>query len=147
MDTPETPEGQDPSGLPAPPPPPSSGLPTPPPAPEGQWAPPPPPPPPAGMPGVPGGQEQTLAQQGIVQKSSGKATAALVLGICGLLICPPICSTLALIFGYQSKNEIDSSGGAIGGRGLAVAGIVMGWIGIVITAIGLLIILGGVAGS
>jgi Domain of unknown function (DUF4190)/Protein of unknown function (DUF2510) len=59
--------------------------------------------------------------------SNGKAIASLVLGI--LWLCS-IGSILALIFGYQAKNEIDASGGAQGGRGMAVAGIVLGWIGV-----------------
>jgi hypothetical protein len=65
-------------------------------------------------------------------ETSGKATASLVLGICGLVVCPLICSILALVFGYQGRAEIDKSGGRIGGRGNATAGIVLGWIGLVI---------------
>jgi Domain of unknown function (DUF4190) len=65
-------------------------------------------------------------------KTSGKSTAALVLGILGLLFCPLICSVLALVLGYQSRREIDAAGGRLGGRGNATAGIVLGWIGIAI---------------
>ena len=72
--------------------------------------------------------------------TSGKATAALVLGILGFVLCPFICSVLALVYGYQARNEIDGSGGRISGRGLATAGIILGWVGIVIW--GLLIALG-----
>ena len=80
--------------------------------------------------------------------SSGKATAALVMGILGLVFCPLICSVLALVFGYQSRNEIDGSGGRISGRGNATAGIVLGWIGVVICALFLiLIVIGVVAGD
>jgi len=60
-----------------------------------------------------------------VQKTNGYAIASLVLGII------PLCGIggiLALIFGYMAKNQIDNSGGAEGGRGLAIAGIVLGWI-------------------
>ncbi len=74
-------------------------------------------------------------------RSSGKSTAALVLGILGLVLCPLICSVLALVFGYQARREIDGSGGTIGGRGNAIAGIVLGWIGIAIVA-ALLILIG-----
>ena len=59
----------------------------------------------------------------------------MVLGIVGLVACPLVCSILALVFGYQSRNEIDASGGYQGGRGMAVAGIVTGWIGVVLSAI------------
>jgi hypothetical protein len=76
------------------------------------------------------------------QQSSGKSTAALVLGILGLVFCPLICSVLALVFGYQARREIDASGGRLTGRGNATAGIVLGWIGvaIVVAFIGLVIL-------
>ena len=61
--------------------------------------------------------------------NSGKATASLVLGIVGLLICPLICSGLAIIFGVLARNEIQESGGAIGGLGMARAGLILGVIG------------------
>ncbi len=63
-------------------------------------------------------------------QTSGKSTAALVLGILGLVLCPLIFSILALIFGYQARADIDRSNGTIRGRGNATAGIVLGWIGI-----------------
>ena len=65
----------------------------------------------------------------------GKATAALVLGIVGIFICPIICSTLALVFGMQARQEIDASGGALGGRGLAQAGFILGIVGLVLGVI------------
>jgi hypothetical protein len=52
--------------------------------------------------------------------------ASLVLGILWIWW---VGSVLALIFGYVGKNQIDESGGAQGGRGLAIAGIVLGWVG------------------
>jgi hypothetical protein len=67
---------------------------------------------------------------GVGPPTNGKATASMVLGILGLLFLYLIGPVLALIFGYQAKNEIEASGGAQGGRGMAIAGIVMGWIGI-----------------
>jgi Domain of unknown function (DUF4190) len=82
------------------------------------------------------------------QQSSGKATAALVLGILGLVLCPFICSILALVFGYQARREIDASGGRMTGRGNATAGVVLGWIGVafLVLLIGL-IILGATVGD
>ena len=62
--------------------------------------------------------------------TSGAATASLVLGICGLVVCPFVCSVLALVFGYQAREQIDESGGQLGGRSSAVAGIVLGWVGV-----------------
>lgn len=66
------------------------------------------------------------------RKTNGKATASLVLGILGLpFICPLVIPTvLALVFGYQSRREIDRSGGQQGGRGLAQAGIILGWVSV-----------------
>jgi len=78
------------------------------------------------------------------QTSNGKSTAALVLGILGLLFCPLICSVLALVFGYQSRREIDASGGRMGGRGNATAGIVLGWIGVSISVIFLILLVIGI---
>ena len=65
-------------------------------------------------------------------KTSGEAIAALVLGICGLLVCPFFCSIPALVMGYSARKDIDGSAGRITGRGMAVAGIVLGWIGLVL---------------
>ena len=80
--------------------------------------------------------------------SSGKATASLVLGILGLVFCPLICSVLALVFGFQARNEIDGSGGRISGRGNATAGIVLGWIGVALCALFvILVIIGLLAGE
>ena len=73
------------------------------------------------------GQQQPPYQQ---QTTPGSATAALILGICALLVCPIICAPLALIYGNKARNEIDGSGGRLGGRGMATAGIILGWIGI-----------------
>jgi hypothetical protein len=78
-------------------------------------------------------------------ETSGKAITALVLGILGLLLCPLICSVLAVIFGYQARREGDSSAGRVGGRGIAVAGVVLGWIGLVIWSVLLILIVIGLA--
>src|SRR3954451_10980518 len=79
----------------------------------GQWGPPPPP-------------------------ASSKATTALVLGIVGLLMCPIVCSILAIVFAKQAYTEIDYSGGRIGGRGNAQAGLILGWIGLALWGLGIL---------
>jgi hypothetical protein len=55
------------------------------------------------------------------------AVASLVLGIIWLFW---VGSILALVFGYVGKGQIDRSGGAQSGRGLAIAGIVLGWVGV-----------------
>lgn len=78
---------------------------------------------------------------GNVQRTPGKATASLVLGIIGLVFCPIVCSVLAIIFGAQAKAEIDSNP-ALGGRGQAQAGFICGIVGLSIGAILLIVILG-----
>jgi hypothetical protein len=55
------------------------------------------------------------------------AVTSLVLGIIWLFW---VGSILALVFGYVGKGQIDRSGGAQSGRGLAIAGIVLGWVGV-----------------
>lgn len=80
-------------------------------------------------------------------RSNGKATAALVLGIIGIFICPIVCSVLAIIFGYSARNEIAASGGAQTGESYALAGIILGWVGLAIHAIWLTIVIIAVAAS
>ena len=62
--------------------------------------------------------------------ANGMAVASMVLGILGLFFLFGIGPLLALIFGYQSKRQIEESGGTQGGLGLAIAGIVTGWVGV-----------------
>jgi hypothetical protein len=75
-------------------------------------------------------------------QTAGKATAALVLGILGLVLIPIIPSILAIVFGNSAKQQIDGSGGRLGGRGLASAGVVLGWVAL---ALGALLIIAVVA--
>jgi hypothetical protein len=92
--------------------------------------------------------------------NSGKAIASMVIGVAGAVIGLPSfclfglcatgvmvpCAIVSLILGYMAKREIDQSGGAIGGSGMATAGIILGWVDIglaVIAAIlGILALLG-----
>ncbi|WP_253298147.1 DUF4190 domain-containing protein [Paenibacillus sp. MSJ-34] len=74
-------------------------------------------------------------------KTNGKAIAALVLGICAIII--PyigfIIGIIAIIMSKLSFNEIKRSGD--GGKGMAIAGLVCGIIGLVFYAIIFLIII------
>lgn len=81
------------------------------------------------------------------QTTPGSATAALILGICALLVCPIICAPLALVYGNKARNEIDGSGGRLGGRGMATAGIVLGWIGVAYAVLVIIYIIAVAAGS
>src|SRR3954469_14741574 len=93
------------------------------------------------------GQEQpqwSPQSQRPVPLTPGAATAALILGICSLVICPWVCGPLALAYGYRARTEIDVSAGRLTGRGIATAGVVTGWIGcgfaLLITAVLTLVI-------
>lgn len=77
------------------------------------------------MPALPACPPQPLYVQRPI--TNGKAVASLVLGILCLY---GIGSILALVFGFMARKEIDASGGAQTGRGMATAGIVLGFIGI-----------------
>lgn len=63
---------------------------------------------------------------------TGNAIASLVFGILGLVFCPIICSILALVFGYKSKNLREPA------EGMALAGIILGWVGLALGIIGLI---------
>jgi peptidyl-prolyl cis-trans isomerase D len=64
---------------------------------------------------------------GTQPKTSGKAIASLILG---LLVLPPLGSTLAVVFGHLAYSEIKRSTGRLKGRGMAIAGLVIGYLGI-----------------
>ncbi|MEW6554871.1 MAG: DUF4190 domain-containing protein [Actinomycetota bacterium] len=75
------------------------------------------------------------------QVNNSKATASLILGIIGLIICPLICSVLAIILGFTAKNEIAASGGYQTGESNARAGIILGWIGLALAVIWVVILI------
>jgi hypothetical protein len=73
-------------------------------------------------------------------RTSGKAIAAFVLSIAGLIALPLVCSTLAVILAAVGRKEIDVDP-QLKGRGLATAGLVIGIVGLVLAVIALVIIL------
>ena len=75
------------------------------------------------------------------QQTSTTAIISLIASIAGLTVLPTIGSIAGVILGYMAKKEIEGSGGAIGGDGLAKGGIIIGWIGIVLAAIGICVFL------
>ncbi|WP_217924999.1 DUF4190 domain-containing protein [Miltoncostaea oceani] len=77
-----------------------------------------------------------------VRPSSGKATAALVLGIVGLLLVPIVCSTLAIIFGALAMGDT-SKDPQLQGRGQAIAGLVLGIVGLVAGVLLFMALMGG----
>lgn len=96
--------------------------------------------PPAGPPPGPPAYPQPAFQG--PPPSSGKATAALVLGLVGIFLCPLICSILAIVFGKQAMDEIDQNPGMTG-RGSAKAGFILGIVGTSLASLGIIIVLAG----
>src|SRR4051812_34566744 len=72
-------------------------------------------------------------------QDDGGATASMVLGILGLVLCG-LLSPIALFMGISAKRRIRESGGYLGGEGQATPGIVMGAIGTAFIVIPLLIV-------
>jgi hypothetical protein len=89
--------------------------------------------PPAGGYEAPSTGYRPPAQQ---QRTPGNAVASLVLGILGIILCPLICSVLAIIFGRQAKDEIERDP-SLGGAGMAQAGYILGLVGLGLFALGL----------
>jgi hypothetical protein len=116
FDPPQTATPGPPPGAPPTPPPPTQ--PEPPAAPPSPAAPGAPPPPPSGY-GAPAQPAPYGYQtQPVGQRTSGKAVAALVLGIAGWLVAPFILSVLGIVFGALARKEI-AKNPALGGRGMA----------------------------
>jgi hypothetical protein len=65
-----------------------------------------------------------------------QATLAMILGIVGVVVCQ-IVGPFAWVIGKRAMNEIDASGGTLGGRGQAQAGFILGIIASVLLALGL----------
>ena len=66
-------------------------------------------------------------------KTSGMAIASLVCGILALCIAVP--GLLGVIFGILAIRQINRSGGAIGGKGLAIGGLVTSAVGVLIVGV------------
>ena len=69
-------------------------------------------------------------------QTSGKAVAALVLGVAGFFVFPIVCSILAIVFGRQAREEIRRDP-RLSGDGLAQAGEILGWVGIALGVVAL----------
>jgi hypothetical protein len=74
------------------------------------------------------------------RRTEGLAVASLVLGIAGFVVCPLICSVLAIVFGTQAKNKIrlDPS---LQGEGMAQAGFILGIVGLAVGVVLLVIVI------
>ena len=67
------------------------------------------------------------------------ATTALVLGIVGVICCS-LTAPFAWVMGKKAMDEIDASGGRIGGRGNAQAGYVLGIVGTILLVLGIVVV-------
>jgi hypothetical protein len=92
----------------------------------------PPPSPPAQPPPAWGGPPPGAIYPGAstTTKVSGLAVASLVTGL--FFWCCAIPGIVSIVLGHLALEDIENSGGAKSGRGMAVAGIVLGWVGIAI---------------
>jgi hypothetical protein len=119
FDPPQTATPGPPPGAPPTPPPPTEPEPSAaPPATPSPPAPGPPPPPPPGYAAPAQPAPYGYQTQPVGQRTSGKAVAALVLGIGGWLVAPFILSVLGIVFGALARKEI-ANDPAIGGRAMA----------------------------
>src|SRR6202165_3519362 len=131
---------------PPPPPPPSAGggynPPPPPPPPPGGGSFVPPPPPPSGggyVPPPPMGY--TPGPAGFAgARNDGLAIGALIVGILSIVCSWPLCLGILLgpaaaIMGFISRQRVASSGGTLGGGGLALAGLILGVVAFAISVI------------
>lgn len=75
------------------------------------------------------------------RQQASSAVVALVLGILSVVLCP-LCGPVAWVLGRKAEQEVDASGGRIGGRGLGTAGKILGIIGTIfmVLFIGLLLL-------
>jgi hypothetical protein len=96
-------------------------------------------PPPAGPPGYPPPYPgyQPGYQPYLPPQDHPQATLAMILGIVGVVVCQVV-GPFAWVIGKRAMNEIDASGGALGGRGQAQAGFILGIISTVLLGLGLI---------
>lgn len=80
---------------------------------------------------------------GTPKPTASNATASLVLGIVGLVLCPLLASIPAITLGNSAKRQIRENPN-LGGSGPATWGVALGWIGL---AWGLFVLLVVVLGA
>jgi prepilin-type processing-associated H-X9-DG protein len=85
-----------------------------------------------------GGEFEPVVAKGLAPRTSGKAIASLVLGICSLL-CTIVTGIPAIVLGCLGLVDIERSRGARTGKGMAVTGIVLGSIGSTLMLFGVLV--------
>jgi hypothetical protein len=73
------------------------------------------------------------------QQTSTRAIVALVLAIGSFVVFPLIPAIIALVLASGARDEIDASGGRVGGSGLVTAAKVVSWVNIGLTVGGVLL--------
>lgn len=74
--------------------------------------------------------------------TSGWAIFSLIAGVLAWLGVFGLGGLAAIIAGYIAKSQINSSGGRIGGNGLATTGLVLGWLNIALVCVGTCLVIG-----
>lgn len=77
-------------------------------------------------------------------QSNQKAMWSMILGILSIVACGILAGLPALILGSSARKEIEASGGAQTGAGMAKAGVILGWISVVLTILFVLLVVAGV---
>lgn len=77
---------------------------------------------------------------GMPQQTAGKATAALIVALIGLVVCGPIAGIIALVLASQARREINESGGRLGGEGMVKWARIIGIVDITLGVLALLAI-------
>lgn len=98
----------------------------------------------AAQPSPYGGTPPAGAPQGgypMAPPNHPQAMLVLILGILGLVVCG-LCAPFAWVMGNRVVREIDSSGGAYGGRDSANIGRILGIIGSVLIIVGIVLVIG-----
>jgi hypothetical protein len=84
-------------------------------------------------------------------QTEGTATAALVIAIVGLFICPPVAGIVALIMANSAEKRIQASGGRLTGLDQAKAARIIAIVELVLTGVlllfGILAIIGAIGAS
>lgn len=83
------------------------------------------------------------------RRTDGLAIASLITGILALVCCVLgiVLGPAAAIMGFISRGRITSSGGTVGGGGLAIAGLILGVIGFIGGIVWILIFIAASNGS
>jgi hypothetical protein len=50
--------------------------------------------------------------------------------LAGFVVCPFVCSIIAIVLGYQARRRLNADP-TLDGEGMAKAGVILGWVGVV----------------